>query len=331
MSEAKNSGQGFQAAKTQNMKVQKTQPLPVYDDDCKTVIRARQPEDGALPAPEWALVAYAGVSLGRMFPLRAGSMVLGRSPEVDIALLDAEVSRSHAKIHWETQGDGSVTLTLEDLGSTNGTLLNGRRVNGKAALRAGDRITLGGHVLKVVALDHLERAFHETLLDQSTKDSLTGLANRAATLAELKTRFELALRHNRPLSVIMVDLDHFKNINDTHGHGAGDFILRSFGERVQERLRGADLAGRIGGEEFLLVLSETDTEGAMILAERIRRAMADTPHLLQSGPLEATCSAGVAERSASDRTPGDLMGRADAALYAAKSSGRNRVEKASAS
>jgi diguanylate cyclase (GGDEF)-like protein len=198
-------------------------------------------------------------------------------------------------------------------------------------LRAGDRITLGGHVLKVVALDHLERAFHETLLDQSTKDSLTGLANRAATLAELKTRFELALRHNRPLSVIMVDLDHFKNINDTYGHGAGDFILRSFGERVQERLRGADLAGRIGGEEFLLVLSETDTDGAMILAERIRSAMSDTPHLLQNGPLAATCSAGVAERGPSDRSPGDLMGRADAALYAAKSSGRNRVEKAQAS
>lgn len=324
MSEKGNAG-GFQAAKTQSMKVEKTQPMPPLDDDLKTLVRPRQPEDGAQPPPDWALVAYAGVSLGRIFPLKVGTTMIGRSPEAEIALLDAEVSRNHAKIHWTVGLGGLVDLTIEDLGSTNGVILNGIRVLGSATLRAGDRLTLGGHVLKVVALDHLERSFHETLLDQSTKDSLTGLANRAATLNELKTRFELAMRHHRPLSVIMVDLDHFKKINDTYGHGAGDFVLRSFGERVQARLRGADLAGRIGGEEFLLVLSETDTEGALILAERIRKAMADAPHPLPSGALEATCSVGVAERIPTDRSPGDLMGRADAALYQAKKDGRNRV------
>lgn len=316
---------GFQAAKTASMKVQKTQPLPAMDDDLTTLARPRQPEDTLAAPPDWALVAYAGVSLGRIFPLRIGTTLIGRSPEAEIALLDAEVSRSHAKIHWTQKANGLVDLAVEDLGSTNGTLLNGVRVQHAAPLRAGDRLSLGGHILKVVALDSLERGFHETLLDQSTKDSLTGLANRSATLNELKTRFELAMRHHRPLSVIMVDLDHFKKINDTLGHGAGDFVLRSFGERVQAKLRGADLAGRIGGEEFLLVLSETDTEGALILAERIRKAMADTPHLLPNGPLEATCSVGVAERIPSDRSPGDLMGRADAALYQAKKDGRNRV------
>lgn len=325
MSDHKPKGQGFQAAKTQSMKASKTQPLPTLDDGGPTVVRPRQPDDHAPSQSDWALVAYAGVSLGRIFPLRVGTMLLGRSPEADIALLDAEVSRHHSRVHWTNMDDGSVTLSVEDLGSTNGTLLNGKRIQGTAIIRAGDRLTVGGHVLKVVALDHLERAFHETLLDQSTKDSLTGLANRSATLSELKTRFELAMRHHRPLSVIMVDLDHFKKINDTLGHGAGDFVLRSFGERVLARLRGADLAGRIGGEEFLLVLSETDTEGALHLAERIRSAMADSPHLLPNGPLEATCSVGVAERIPSDRSPGDLMGRADAALYAAKTSGRNRV------
>ena len=325
MSEKGNEG-GFQAAKTASMKVQKTQPmLPLEDDDLKTLVRPRQPEDAALAPPDWALVAYAGVSLGRIFPLKVGTTMIGRSPEAEIALLDAEVSRNHAKIHWTTGPDGSTQLAVEDLGSTNGVILNGAKVQGSALLKAGDRLTLGGHVLKVVALDFLERGFHETLLDQSTKDSLTGLANRSATLNELKTRFELAMRHHRPLSVIMVDLDHFKKINDTYGHGAGDFVLRSFGERVQAKLRGADLAGRIGGEEFLLVLSETDTEGALILAERIRKAMGDTPHALPNGPLEATCSVGVAERIPTDHSPGDLMGRADAALYQAKKDGRNRV------
>jgi len=179
-------------------------------------------------------------------------------------------------------------------------------------------------VLKLLELDGLERAFHAVLLDQSTRDALTGLGNRRTTLEELQGRFDLSQRHNRPLSVIMCDLDHFKNVNDTYGHGGGDYVLKEFGERVRHNLRTSDLAGRIGGEEFLLVLPETDMDGAKLLAERLRAATADHAFDLSTGPITVTCSLGVAQRRAEDRDGGALLARADAALYAAKHGGRNR-------
>ena len=213
---------------------------------------------------------------------------------------------------------------MEDLGSTNGTSVNGRHLAGPTPLSAGDRLGVGRHVLKLVQMAALERAFHLTLLDQSTRDPLPGLANRASTLAELQSRFDLSARHQRPLCVVMVDLDHFKRINDTLGHGAGDEVLQGFGERVRANLRASDFAGRIGGEEFLLILSETETSGAEMLAQRLRKA-AELPYELPQGPLQATCSLGLAQQGQEDADPGGLLSRADAALYQAKSRGRNRV------
>ncbi|MFN7957969.1 MAG: GGDEF domain-containing protein [Holophagaceae bacterium] len=275
----------------------------------------------ALAAPaEWALVAYAGAALGRVFPLAAGEVIVGRAPESGVPLLDSEVSRQHARFRAE---EGRVWV--EDLDSTNGTRVNGALVRGPAELRPGDRIAIGAHVLKLVFLDPLERAFHETLLDLSTKDPLTGLSNRSSTLAELQNRFGLSQRYGRPLSVVVCDLDHFKQVNDTYGHGGGDFVLRTFGERLAATLREADLAGRIGGEEFLMVLPETDLSGARPFAERLRRSIAGTPIALASGGLSVTCSLGIAERIAEDQNAGQLLARADAALYRAKGGGRNQV------
>ncbi len=125
--------------------------------------------------------------------------------------------------------------------------------------------------------------------------------------------------------MVVCDLDRFKHINDTFGHGAGDFVLRSFGERVTATLREADLAGRIGGEEFLMILPETDLTGAMPFAERLRRAVADTPMALTGEGLTVSCSLGVAQREPDDLDAGQLLARADAALYRAKAEGRNRV------
>lgn len=289
-----------------------------------TVVRTRAGGEGPLEPPGWALVAYAGTSLGRIFPLAPGETLIGRAPSMTVALMDSEVSRSHARIRLEVEA-GGVRLLLEDLGSTNGTRVNGEMVRGLVELRPGDRLGVGGHVLKLVAMDALERAFHETMLDLSTKDPLTGLANRGNTLAEFQNRFGLSLRYDRPLTVVMCDLDHFKRINDALGHGAGDFVLQAFGDRVRANLRESDLAGRIGGEEFLMVLPETDLGGGRQFAERLRKAIAQAPLALPSGRLEVTCSLGVAERLPQDQEPGQLLGRADAALYAAKAGGRNRV------
>jgi diguanylate cyclase (GGDEF)-like protein len=184
---------------------------------------------------------------------------------------------------------------------------------------------VGNHVLKLVAMDPLERAFYAVLLDQTTRDPLTGLNNRRSTLEELQNRFDLSQRHNRPLAVIMCDLDHFKQVNDTLGHGAGDLVLEEFGQRVKNNLRTTDLAGRIGGEEFLLILPETDMEGALLLAERLRAATSEFPFDMPPENLRVTCSLGVAQRTPDDRDGGALLARADGALYSAKRGGRDRV------
>lgn len=292
--------------------------------DFETALRKRSPSD-QLPAPsEWALVVYAGAHLGKVYPLIRGTQIIGRSPHANLPLLDEEVSRQHACLSLEVIGDQS-SITLEDLGSTNGTFVNGCPLKGPKRLEAGDRLTLGSHVLKLVAMDPLERQFHEILIDKSTRDPLTGLSNRGAVLSELQSSFELSHRHNRPLSIIMCDLDNFKSINDTYGHAGGDQILRVFGDRITKKLRGTDIAGRIGGEEFLIILPETDMDGAMQLGERLRTTIADEPAALEQGPLTFTCSLGVAERAPEDRDGGGLLARADAALYGAKRQGRNRV------
>ncbi|MCE1229246.1 MAG: GGDEF domain-containing protein [Firmicutes bacterium] len=286
-----------------------------------TLLRSRRPEDQHDEKSGFALVIYAGSQLGRLFPLQAGENLIGRSPAAAITLPDEEVSRHHARLRVESRD----RLVLEDLGSTNGTFVNGQPLKKPLRLKQGDRIALGNHVLKVLALDHLERRFHETLLDQSTKDPLTGVANRGTILSELQNRFDLSHRHGRALSIVMGDLDHFKQINDTFGHGAGDQVLTRFGEILRQNMRGTDVAGRIGGEEFLLVLPETEREGAMLLAERLRNALASASVTLQEQAYQVTCSLGVAERHPEDRDAGTLLARADAALYQAKAEGRNRV------
>jgi diguanylate cyclase (GGDEF)-like protein len=285
-----------------------------------TVVRTKAESDALQSPAEWALVAYAGAALGRVFPLIPGEVIVGRAPKSGVALLDGEVSRHHARILVE---EGRVRV--EDLDSTNGTRLNGEPLRGPTELHAGDRLAIGAHILKLVFLDPLERAFHETLLDLSTKDPLTGLANRGSALTEFQNRFGLSLRYDRPLSVVVCDLDHFKRVNDTYGHGAGDFVLRVFGERLLTTLREADLAGRIGGEEFLMVLPETDLSGARPFAGRLLKAIASTPIPLPSGGLILTCSLGIAERTSMDLEAGQLLARADAALYRAKAGGRNQV------
>lgn len=303
-----------------------TEPFKPLKTDEHTLLRERRATDPNLPEePELALVAYAGEALGRVFPLREGRYILGRSAHCEVPLMDGEVSRQHLAL-TVTPGPEGLQVLLEDLKSTNGTRVNEREVKDAMTLRPEDRITLGGHVFKLVVLDALEKVFHQTLMEQGSKDALTGLSNRRAIMGELGSRFQLAHRYGRPLSVILCDLDLFKKVNDTHGHPAGDAVLRTFAEIAAQTFREPDLVGRIGGEEFLVLLPETDVEGALVGAERLRRGLEATPVDIGGTLLRVTCSLGVAARRDEDPEPGALVGRADAALYKAKAAGRNRSE-----
>ena len=163
----------------------------------------------------------------------------------------------------------------------------------------------------------------------ATTDHLTGLYNRRFVGRELERLILRARRHGQSISVAMLDIDHFKSINDEHGHAVGDAVLIEVAARIRRRLRGDDMVGRWGGEEFLLVLPETSPEGTGIVAESVRAAIGDEPLSLATGSLDVTASIGWATWEPSDASD-DLLGRADFALYEAKAAGRNTVVAASA-
>jgi two-component system cell cycle response regulator len=300
-----------------------TSPLPAPGPEEPTRARLRGPHEVPPEPSQLALIVYAGENLGSVVPLREGEMLFGRSMDCKVVVNDGEVSRHHARLRV-TAGDPP-TVMVEDLCSTNGTRLNEVALHGPHELRPGDRVGLGSHVYKLVVLDALERAFHQSLLEAGTRDALTGLANRGAIMRELKARFQLAQRYGRPMSLVLVDLDYFKGINDAHGHAAGDAVLRAFAEVATGQLREPDLAGRIGGEEFLILLPETDREGGVVVAERLRQAVEAARVDIAGTRLSFTCSLGVSEISKEDREPGEALARADAALYHAKEDGRNRL------
>ena len=280
----------------------------------------------ALDTREWVLVRYVGQPMGECIPLPLEGLEVGRAPENGLCLPEPEVSRRHARLQ---PASSLGHVELRDLGSTNGVFVNGRRVYadpGPAKLVAEDVVRIGGHAFKLKHMDSLERRFHQDMVTRTTLDPLTGVGNRASVLLQLETQVELARRHHRPLSVVLADLDQFKQVNDTQGHRAGDRALESFGALLRRRLRASDSVGRLGGDEFLVVLPETPSALALRAAEDLRAAIAEQAVALENGEvLRITCSLGLAELKPEDTDGGALLARADAALYGAKAGGRNRV------
>ena len=250
-------------------------------------------------------------------------VTIGRDDRCDLTLVDASVSRKHAAI----AAVGKEKLVLEDLGSTNGTTHNGKPVTGSVEVRVGDHIDVGGVTLRIdrMGLDelaHLARVVERLTL--ANKDALTGLVTRLYLNDELP---DLIARHQIsevPLSAVFLDLDHFKNINDTHGHGVGDEVLRAAGRLMALSVRDSDTCVRYGGEEFLAVLPSCDEHGAYLMAERLRQQVArhDWGHYAKG--LQVTASLGVASHEGTEEM-GAWLERADKALYAAKRAGRNRT------
>lgn len=291
---------------------------------------AAWPEEATLPEGmdprEWVLVRYVGQPAGETIVIPLRGLEVGRAAENGLCLPDPEVSRRHASLAIATDG---LSVELRDLGSTNGLFVNGRRVHadpGPVSLQAEDALRVGGHVFKLKHMDPLEQRFHRDLLARTTLDAMTGLNNRATILHQLEAQVELARRHHRPLSLLLADLDSFKEVNDTYGHRAGDLALEGFSSLLRGRLRASDAVGRLGGDEFVAILPETPVSLALSVAEDFRLSLEAKEIVLDDGRVvHITCSLGVAELKRTDVGGGAFLARADAALYGAKAGGRNRA------
>jgi diguanylate cyclase (GGDEF)-like protein len=267
------------------------------------------------------LVVLSGSHSGAIFILDQVDTIIGRARSNPVWLNDEGMSRVHARI--TRRGDG---YYLEDAGSTNGTSCQGEPVREPRRLRDGDRIAMGrGTLLRFALQDEVEREASRQTVELQIRDPLTRLPNRRHLEERLQSEFAFARRHKTPLFVLMLDLDSFKRINDSHGHGAGDAVLRAVAHTLEVALRVEDVVGRYGGEEFAVVVRGVDLAGIQVLGERLRRLVEDTAVAYGGGSLRVTTSIGIAELKPDHEGPDALLATADKALYAAKAAGRNCV------
>jgi diguanylate cyclase (GGDEF)-like protein len=192
-------------------------------------------------------------------------------------------------------------------------------------LHHGDQVQVGRTILKFLVSGHIESAYHEEIYRLVATDGLTGLSNRRAFEDALGREFSRSTRYGRAMSVLMIDVDHFKRVNDVHGHLAGDAALRQVGAALRGNIRRDDLAGRMGGEEFAVLLPEIEHADALRVAEKLRACIRERRIVYEGASIPLSVSVGVATRSERDKQPVDLLRRADEALYAAKRAGRDRV------
>jgi diguanylate cyclase (GGDEF)-like protein len=271
------------------------------------------------------LVVLAGSNVGEMYKVEKDRLVMGRGDTADIRLFDEGISREHAQVVQDHSETG-VRMILEDLGSTNGTFCNGTRVQ-RQVLSEGDKILLGSTtILKFSYQDKLDEMFQRQMSESALRDGLTRAYNKRYFSDRIESEFQYALRHTTPLSLIFLDIDHFKKINDVHGHQAGDLVLAQLSTLVMTMLGEDETLARYGGEEFAIVARGIDLDAAVALSERLRAAVAGHPFIFQGTSIPVTVSVGVACAPAAGMSAsGDLVARADEAMYAAKRGGRNRV------
>jgi two-component system, cell cycle response regulator len=260
-----------------------------------------------------------GPNLGRRFTLSGPEHVVGRLPELDVSVEEDGVSRQHAKLRrlhdiwW-----------LDDLGSTNGSFVNDERITSRS-LRDGDMLRFGTAILRFLFGSNIEAEYHEEIYKMSILDGLTGVHNKRYFLDFLEKEIARARRHQSALSLVMFDIDHFKKVNDTHGHLAGDAVLKELGRRLKPEVRREDLLARYGGEEFACVLVSTSLKHGLEFAEDMRQLVEREPFPTDTIKLPVTVSIGVAELDDNMRSPEELIAKADGNLYSAKHQGRNRV------
>ncbi|MBI2346978.1 MAG: GGDEF domain-containing protein [Deltaproteobacteria bacterium] len=282
-----------------------------------------QIDETAATEPKRAYILFlSGPLVGKLHLLEEGDTVIGRGTEATIAINDNRISRRHVQIRL--QGE---TALIEDMGSTNGTFVNGHRVQ-QQKLCDGDKIQVSSSTIFKFALqDKTENIFHKELYRMAIVDPVTNVYNKRYFLERLKEEFSLARRGKQPLALVMIDIDHFKLVNDTHGHLAGDLVLQQVAALLKEMVRQEDLLARYGGEEFAVLLRGTSEDKAMTLAERMRATTAAAPFRFEQQNISVTISLGIAamepDRDYTD--PTQFIKAADECLYYSKEHGRNRA------
>lgn len=277
-----------------------------------------------------ALVFLSGDLLAVPIPLERDEVVLGRALETDVRINDTKVSRKHARINTIHDAEsGETSYLLTDLNAKNGTFLNGQKITSET-LQDGDKITIGEHILRFELLDEIDREYQYQIRRLLSHDDLTGLLSSRSFFSELRREASLAEKEKRPFCVLMMDVDHFKQVNDTYGHLTGSKTLEEIGQSITEILRNGDAAARFGGEEFAAFLLDAELAQGLVAAERIRQVIEEREFsvIRQGKPLEThrvSISIGVASFPKDSSDPIELVEMADSALYRAKREGRNRV------
>lgn len=296
-----------------------------HDDDDEPIT-----EQFELPAPDapraaardrGVLVRVDGPGSGQLFSLEGAELVIGRSANAGFRLSDEGVSRRHALL-IHTRGH----YFIQDLESSNGTFLEGRRVK-RAPLMEGDLVQFGPNAsFRFCMMDVKQERAMMRLYEETTIDALTRIYNRRFIDKRFDEELAYALRHNSELSVVLLDVDYFKHVNDRHGHASGDIVLRRIAEVITDQLRSEDVLARYGGEEFLILLRGIPQSGANSVAERVRAALQSTQIRIGRVALRVTISAGCAALSrCPSQTKEDLLAQVDERLYRAKHDGKNQV------
>lgn len=266
------------------------------------------------------MVVIYGAELGRRIALSTAAIECGRGLQTEIPLDDEAVSRRHARISWN-----GLNYTVRDLGSTNGTYVNDASIV-ECALKDGDQVKIGRTIFKFIQGGNIELSYHEEIYRLMTFDGLTQVHNKRSFEVAIEREVSRAARYQRPLSLVMIDIDHFKKINDSRGHLAGDAVLRQLASLVAANVRRDDILARVGGEEFALIAPEIPSESARVVAEKLRAVVERTPFHFEDSQIPITASFGIGGMTPDAPVSAtELYRRADERLYQAKKSGRNRV------
>lgn len=276
------------------------------------------------------LVFLSGDLIAVSIPLERSEIILGRALEADVRINDPKASRRHAKISKVFNSEtASMDYVLSDLHSKNGTLLNGQKIV-QDFLQNGDKIQIGEYLLRFELLDEIDREYQRQIHRLLSHDDLTGLLSSRSFFSELRRELYRAQQEKTPICVLMMDVDFFKNVNDSFGHLTGSKTLEEIGECIINTLRSGDVAARFGGEEFAAFLLDAEIQQGLVAAERIRQEIENREFSIlkkgkQEGGHNITISVGVACFPEDAEDPIELVEMADSALYRAKREGRNRV------